>query len=271
MKIIQLLLFVFLLVSASFYSQESNETYIIAKGCKNVLGNMELKNCFSEKVSNLFRRGLSTRFNSELKPGINKFNLTFEVQKDKTIQLIYLNSNNPIIKKEFEKSLNKLKIIKPGIQEGEPINVIINLPVVVKTNATGVKANHKMSKVTDKNNYTGNEKIYPSVDVYCNYGGGEKTLERSGVYMLNFLFNKIDPDQINAFLNPGMNFYEVKILYSKDDTITKIVSNSGNSKLDTIFEKNIVEVLDESKFRSPRKDDVSYPGEMMFYVFYMKD
>ncbi|GAA0755925.1 hypothetical protein [Psychroflexus lacisalsi] len=271
MKNIQLLLFVFLLVSASSYSQESNETYIIAKGCKNVLGNMELKNCFSEKVSNLFRRGLSTRFNSELKPGINKFNLTFEVQKNKSFHLVHLNSNNPVIKKEFEKTLGKLKIIDPGIQEGEPVNATINLPVVIKTNATGVKANHKMSKVTDKNDYSGNERIYPSIDIYCKYEDEEKAFNIYTDYMLNFLFNKIDPDQINTFLNPGMNFYEVKILYSKDDTITKIVSNSGNSKLDTIFEKNIVEVLDESKFRSPRKDDVSYPGEMMFYVFYMKD
>lgn len=270
MKTLPILLFVFLLVSASAYSQDPDETYIIAKGCKNAEGNMELKDCFSKKVSNLFTRSVGRKFRNELKPGINKFNLAFEVQKDKSVHLVHLNSNNPVIKKEFENTLNKLKIIEPGIQDGKPINATINLPVVIKTNTTGVEANHKMSKVTDKNDYKGNERIYPSIDIYCKYEDEEKAFNSYSNYMLNFLFNKIEPDQINTFLNPGMNFFEIKILYNKDDTITKIVSNSGNSKLDTIFKKNVFEVFHESKFKSPRKDNVSYSGEMVFYIFYMK-
>lgn len=72
-------------------------------------------------------------------------------------------------------------------------------------------------------------------------------------------------------LKQGMNFFEVRIHYNKNDKINKITSLSGNSRINTVFEKNIAKVFKESEFKSPSIDDVSYEGEMMFYIFYMKD
>lgn len=271
MKIIPVLFTLFFLLTASLYSQEYDETYIIARGCRNVGGNTELMNCFSKQVSNLFNRSKNKRLISELNPGINKFNLTFEVQYDKTIKLTHLNSLNPSLKKEFERTLNKMKILEPAMQKGEAISVALHIPITIGTKTTGVYAYHKMSQITDKNDYPGNEKIFPRIVIGCIYEEGKKDFKRSSDYLLNFLFNTIDPNQIDSLLKPGMNLFEIKIDYNQNDELTKITSLSSNEKLNTIFEENIAKVFQESEFLSPRKDDVAYAGEMMFYVFYMKN
>lgn len=272
MKIISALIITFLLFSVSLYSQEPGEKNVIAKGCEKIQDNLKLKHCLRKQLSNTFSRTLSKRLINEMNTGTNKFFLELQVKSDKSINLISLNSPNPTIKKEFERTLSKVKIVEPGYVEGKAVDVIFNLQLTMTSETTGISANYNLSKLTDKNDYSSDLKIYPTLKSYClNHKDKEENFKCFDNYIKNFFFNSVDLKQINSILNPGMNFFEVKILYNEIDKITEISSLSGISKLDAVFEKNISEVFKKSGFKSPSINEVSYGGEMMFYIFYMKD
>ena len=206
---------------------------------------------------------------NELKPGLNKFYLGIEIKADKKIELIYLNTPNPTLKKEFQSALNKIKIIQPGMIDGKAINVVFNLPLTMQSKVKGVSAIHKMTKIVDNNNYKGNEVIYPEIEAYRVKETKKENFKSLEKYTKNFFFNSVDVNKIESMLNPGMNFFEAKISYNTNDEITKITSLSNHKKLNAIFENHLSEVFEKSGFKSPAKDDISYAGEMTFYFFYM--
>ena len=100
MKTILILFTLILFAVSPLYSQEPNEKYIVAKGCKKIQDNLELKNCLVKQLSTIFSRGTTKKLINELNPGINKFFIEFRIQSDKSIDLVNLNSTNRIIKKD---------------------------------------------------------------------------------------------------------------------------------------------------------------------------
>ena len=270
MKITPVIFSLFFLLSISLYAQEYDEKNVVAKGCEKIQDNLELKYCLNKKLAYAFSKKVNKRLVNELMPGVNKFNLQIKIKANKKSELIYLNSLNPVIKKEFQNTLNSFKITQPGLKEGRPVDVLFSLPLTIQSKSNATSAMHKMSKITDVNNYKGNEVIYPEIEAYCNKENKEENFQKLEKYMMNFFFNSVDLNQIKPILNPGMNFFEVKIDYNQNDELTKITALSSHVKLNTIFEKTIAEIFKESGFKSPNKDDKSYAGQMSFYIFYMK-
>jgi hypothetical protein len=271
MKTTSILFCLFFLFSSALYSQEPDEKNVVAKGCERIQDNLELKKCLSRKLSNVFNRSISKKLINELNSGISKFYLGLEIRPDKSIHLVLLNSTNPIIIKEFEETLDKVKILQPGFVNGQAVTVIFNLPLKINSKNKGISANYKLSTVTDNNHFKEGETIYPNIDAYCMHKEGGKKFECFNKYIISFFYNSVDSDKVSSMLNKGMNFFETKIQYNKNDKITKITSLSENPRLNAIFEKNIASVLSKSEFRSPHKDGQSYGGEMTLYIFYMKN
>ena len=100
-------------------------------GCETVFGNKARKKCMSEKVS----RHVNTKFNTDLALKINaygKHKVIVKFKIDKTGSVKDIKAITPILVFEVEakRVINLLPKMKPGIQDGEVVEVPYSLPII---------------------------------------------------------------------------------------------------------------------------------------------
>lgn len=272
MKIISVLSVIFTLLfffSISSYSQEREEINVIAKGCKRIQDNLELKNCLAVQLSKSFSY-TGRKLKNELNPGVNRFKIHFKVKKDRNIEIIHLNTVNPDIIEEFENTLNKFKILEPGYVDGEAVDVPFNLPLTLNSSSKGPVAVHKMSRLVFLYDESNTSKLRPVFDQCIRGDKKEDSAECMNTYLVDGTFNSVEAKKISPMLQDGLNKINVKIVHNGKNEITDVIPASGNSKLDEIFKEKIEDLLQNVKFVSPSNKETSYSGELMLVLNYLK-
>jgi protein TonB len=87
----------------------------------------------SEKITQLIQKKFNTDIASKLGlAGIQKINVQFKI--DKTGNITDIKTRAPFSQLEDEalRVVEKIPAMKPGLQRGQPVSVLYNLPIVFK-------------------------------------------------------------------------------------------------------------------------------------------
>ncbi len=95
--------------------------------------NEELKKCMSDKIAKTVNRGFNTSLGQELGlTGVNRIFVSFMINKSGEIVNIRSRASHPGLEKEAERVIKTLPQMKPGEQNGEPVDVLYSLPITFK-------------------------------------------------------------------------------------------------------------------------------------------
>jgi protein TonB len=111
----------------------SLEKVPIYPGCESAKTNDKRKKCMSEKITQLIQKKFNTDIASKLGlMGIQKINVQFKI--DKTGNITDIKTRAPFSQLEDEalRVVEKIPTMKPGLQRGQPVSVLYNLPIVFK-------------------------------------------------------------------------------------------------------------------------------------------
>ncbi|MFY9243843.1 MAG: energy transducer TonB [Polaribacter sp.] len=100
-------------------------------GCKG--NNIELKNCFSDKVSEFFGRKFDPGLPQELGllQGKKKIFVVFKINNKGNIVNVNARAPHPLLQKEVVKIISALPQMKPGRQRGIPVTVSYSIPITI--------------------------------------------------------------------------------------------------------------------------------------------
>ena len=102
-------------------------------GCEKYATKQERIECFSDHVAKLVRRKFDGGLGAELDlQGEQRIYVQFTVNKNGDIIDVKANSKSKELKKEAERVAGLLPSMIPGKQNGQPVNVIYSLPIILK-------------------------------------------------------------------------------------------------------------------------------------------
>lgn len=275
MKINFILLSFLLLCTTISYSQEPKETMLVAEGCEGLTDNLELRNCFSKVISKTLNKQVGSSFTKTLNPGESRFMVNIKVTKDQNIELVLMNTTNEKTKHLVEKYLNKIKILKPAMQKGEPVSVLFTFPLTLRHNVSGPLPVHKISRLTFLYDEGNQNHAIPTLQ-HCDCKDHDHSYDKNEMvkcmtsYLINGALNSVDANDINHMLKDGINTIKIKVSHNENNEITDVTSASGNIKLDDIFENTIHELLKKVRFLSPNDGEKSYKGDLLLILNYVK-
>ena len=98
-------------------------------GCKG--NNKELKDCFTQKVTEFFGKRFDINLASELglEPGKKKLFVIFTINKLGNIVNVRARGPHPRLEKEVVEIINALPTMTPGKQRGTPVGVSYSIPI----------------------------------------------------------------------------------------------------------------------------------------------
>ncbi|PZD78760.1 energy transducer TonB [Mesonia sp. K7] len=100
-------------------------------GCENISNQVERKICFSESISKFVYSKFDTDIASDLNlKGENRIYTTFKVDSSGEVVDIKVSSPHQALDEEAKRVLYKLPKMKPGKQNGKPVNVLYSLPII---------------------------------------------------------------------------------------------------------------------------------------------
>lgn len=243
---------------------------LVVKGCESLSDNLELKNCFSKVVANTLSKQISSSFVKTLNPGVNKFNISFEVITEKKAQLHLVNTTNRRSEKYLKHFIKKIKVKQPAIIENKPVAVTFNIPLTINNNGDGPFAFHKMSRLVFIYDKSNKSNLRPTLEHCSNSTEDDEATKCLETYLVNGAFNSIDANKIDSLLEKGLNTFKIKISHNDKNEILEINPDTGSLKLDEIFKENIKALLDKATFKSPSEENKSFKGEMVLVINYLK-
>lgn len=102
----------------------------IFPGCEEGKTNSELRTCMVEKVSNYVNENFDTSIGKKLGlTGINRVYVRFMITKNGEISDVQARSYHPDLSKAGEEVIKSLPQMKPGMHQGEAVNVLYTLPI----------------------------------------------------------------------------------------------------------------------------------------------
>ena len=102
-------------------------------GCEKYATKQERIECFSDHVAKLVHRKFDGSLGSELGlQGEQRIYVQFTVNKNGDIIDVKANSKSKELRKEAERVARLLPSMTPGKQNGQPVNVVYSLPIVLK-------------------------------------------------------------------------------------------------------------------------------------------
>jgi len=111
----------------AFSAIETVPTY---PGCEN-LDNAAAKKCMSEQITNFINQNFDT---NAVKPyaekGTNRIYVRFAITKDGTIENIQARASSSELVEEGKRVVALLPKMKPGENDGKPVNVLYSLPII---------------------------------------------------------------------------------------------------------------------------------------------
>ena len=111
----------------AFSAIETVPTY---PGCEN-LDNAAAKKCMSEQITNFINQNFDT---NAVKPyaekGTNRIYVRFAITKDGNIENIQARASSPELVEEGKRVVALLPKMKPGENDGKPVNVLYSLPII---------------------------------------------------------------------------------------------------------------------------------------------
>ena len=106
------------------------ETVPTYPGCEN-LDNAAAKKCMSEQITNFINQNFDT---NAVKPyaekGTNRIYVRFAITKDGTIENIQARASSPELVEEGKRVVALLPKMKPGENDGKPVDVLYSLPII---------------------------------------------------------------------------------------------------------------------------------------------
>ena len=106
------------------------ETVPTYPGCEN-LENAAAKKCMSEQITNFVNENFDT---NAVKPyarkGTNRIYVRFAITKEGTIDNIQARASSPELVEEGKRVVALLPIMKPGENDGKPVDVLYSLPII---------------------------------------------------------------------------------------------------------------------------------------------
>ncbi|MDP5106724.1 MAG: energy transducer TonB [Polaribacter sp.] len=98
-------------------------------GCKG--NNKELKDCFTQKVTEFFGRKFDVNLATELglAPGKKKLFVVFTINKSGKIVNVKSRGPHPVLEREVGEIIGSLPDMKPGKQRGMPVGVSYSIPI----------------------------------------------------------------------------------------------------------------------------------------------
>lgn len=111
----------------------SLEKVPIYPGCESAKTNDKRKKCMSEKIALLIQKKFNTDIGSNLGlTGVQKIDVQFKIDKTGTITDIKTRAPFSQLEDEALRVVEKIPVMKPGLQRGQPVSVLYNLPIVFK-------------------------------------------------------------------------------------------------------------------------------------------
>ena len=111
----------------AFSAIETVPTY---PGCEN-LDNAAAKKCMSEQITNFINQNFDT---NAVKPyaekGTNRIYVRFAITKDGNIENIQARASSPELVEEGKRVVALLPKMKPGENDGKPVDVLYSLPII---------------------------------------------------------------------------------------------------------------------------------------------
>ncbi|WP_304156651.1 energy transducer TonB, partial [Mesonia mobilis] len=106
------------------------ETVPTYPGCEN-LDNAAAKKCMSEQITNFVNENFDT---NAVKPyaekGTNRIYVRFAITKEGTIDNIQARASSPELVEEGKRVVALLPKMKPGENDGKPVDVLYSLPII---------------------------------------------------------------------------------------------------------------------------------------------
>jgi len=101
--------------------------------CENLDTNRDKKDCFSKTINKFVAKNFNTKLGHDLKlVGEQRISVFFTIDKTGKIQNIKTRAPHKMLEDEAKRVINLLPEIKPGKQDGKPVNVQFFLPIVFK-------------------------------------------------------------------------------------------------------------------------------------------
>lgn len=111
----------------------SLEKVPIYPGCESAKTNDKRKKCMSEKIAQLIQKKFNTDIASNLGlTGVQKIDVQFKIDKSGNITDIKTRAPFSQLEDEALRVVEKIPLMKPGLQRGQPVSVLYNLPIVFK-------------------------------------------------------------------------------------------------------------------------------------------
>lgn len=106
------------------------ETVPTYPGCEN-LDNAAAKKCMSEQITNFVNKNFDT---NAVKPyaekGTNRIYIRFVISKEGTVENIQARASSPELVEEGKRVVALLPKMKPGENDGKPVDVLYSLPII---------------------------------------------------------------------------------------------------------------------------------------------
>ncbi|WP_283641297.1 M56 family metallopeptidase [Mesonia mobilis] len=106
------------------------ETVPTYPGCEN-LDNAAAKKCMSEQITNFINQNFDT---NAVKPyaekGTNRIYVRFVISKEGTVENIQARASSPELVEEGKRVVALLPKMKPGENDGKPVDVLYSLPII---------------------------------------------------------------------------------------------------------------------------------------------
>jgi len=144
MRKITLLLIILLSTTLTFAQMNSNDAETVpfatvqsiplTSDCNHNKSQEKLRKCVQNSLSEFVKENFDEKMISTLglKAGIYKIKTLFTISKDGEIMNVRVKSEFKEIKKEAIRVIKLIPKMKPGINNGEPVNVKYNLPIAFR-------------------------------------------------------------------------------------------------------------------------------------------
>lgn len=103
----------------------------IAKGCDENLSRIEMKKCFSDRISKHVEHNFTYKKYKDLDLEKKKYKIItqFNINKKSKIDSVVVYSDNEMLRKRITKVIQSMKIKKTGYNNGKPVNVKYRFPI----------------------------------------------------------------------------------------------------------------------------------------------
>lgn len=107
------------------------ENVPVYPGCEKASNNTERIKCMSNKLSKLIQRKFNTDIAAEEGlHGRQRIYIQFKILKNGKVQLVNSRATHKVLENEAARVTTKIPSMKPGIQNGKPVDVLYTLPII---------------------------------------------------------------------------------------------------------------------------------------------